>query len=148
MKLTKFFAVLLMFASLSMAVTSCNKDDNEDLTNEQIGNSDSGISALKDTGSELSYSMWETSAGVKVTVTTYYGYDKASGQITSMKIVYESSSSKYLDILYEELKNDNEGGKLTKSGNKITWVQSPDEYEDLTVDAVKFTYELLKGAHK
>lgn len=151
MKLTKLFAVLLMFASLSMAVTSCSKDDKDEITNEQSGNSsnsESGISALKDTGSELSYSLWETSGDVKITITTTYGYDKASGKITSVKVVYESNSSKYLDVLFEELKQNNEGENITKSGNKITWIQSPDDYEYLSVEAIKLTYELLKGSYK
>lgn len=151
MKLTKFFAVLLMFVSLGMAVTSCSKDDTEDINNEQPGNPDnstSGLSALKDTGSELSYSLSDSSAGVNITTTFIYGYDKASGKITSVKFVYESNSSKYIDTLFEEMKKNNEGEDITKSGNKITWIQSPKEYEYLTVEAIKLTYEALKSSYK
>lgn len=144
MKLTKFIAVLLMFASLSMVVTSCSKDDKEDINNEQPGKSDSGISALKDTGSEISYSVWETEKGVKMTITTFYGYDKASGKITSMKVVYECNNSTFLDLLYEELKQDEDFQNVSKSGGKITCNVSPEEYEDMTADEVKLGYELLK----
>lgn len=148
MKAFKFFAMLLAAFTFSFGFVSCGDDDDEDITGGGGNNGiqvTSGISELKDTGSEISYSIWETAANIKTTTTMTYGYSPASGLITSLKITYECNSSKALDALYDELVAD--GQNPSKSGSKVTCVMNPEDYEDMTVEDVKLAYQIMKDKY-
>lgn len=148
MKAFKFFAMLLAAFTFSFGFVSCGDDDDEDITGGGSNNGiqvTSGISELKDTGSEISYSFWETAANIKTTTTMTYGYSPASGLITSLKITYECNSSKALDALYDELVAD--GQNPSKSGSKVTCTANPEDFEGMTVEDVKLAYQIMKDKY-
>ena len=147
MKFTKLFAILFAFATLTFTVTSCSSDDDENTENNG-GKVEEGVSELKDNGSVISYTYWESYAGIKMSVTLYFGYDKASGKVTSMKAEYESSNSQVIDAVYEEMKDDKDYASVTKSGNKLTCVSKPEMYADMTTEQVRYGYEVLKKTRK
>ena len=146
MKFTKLFAILFAFATLSFTVTSCSSDDDENTENNS--GMEEGISELKDDGSVISYTYWENYGGVKMSVTCYFGYDKATGKITSMRSEYESSNSKIIDAVYEDMKDDTDFASIEKKGNKLICIAKPETYARMTTESVRITYEAMKSMTK
>lgn len=141
MKAFKILAVILTALTLGFSSVSCSSDilDIDGIDN----NTPFGYTDLKDNGKELSYAAWMTHNETKLITSNYYGYD-SKDVITSIKVVQDCGSAANANELYEEMKGDPEVvGKVSKSGNKVTFVADMSKHEKMTVEDVKAEYRAV-----
>ena len=141
MKAIKFLAVLMAAFTMSFTATSCSDDDDEELEQKQE-KKDVGVSELKDNGSTMSFSYWESYAGIQMKCTMYFDY--SGTKITSAKSVYECSNSDAIDAIYEDMKKDTDFEKVTKDGKKVTCIYSAESYEKWTTQHVHLMYDAIQ----
>ena len=145
MKLVKFFAMLLMAASMAFLFTACSSDDDKD-GDDGDAQVTTTFSDLVDTGSALTFSYTQTVGGMSVVTTETYGYSGTA--ITSHTTVTEYPSANIATEAKNELEKDAEVmqdiDNISVSGKNMTITYKASTYADMTKEMITTIYQIMK----
>lgn len=138
MKNTRFLAFMLMALTMSISFTACSDDDDDD---DEVNPEDVEVSIgeLKDSGSQLVWSVeQDLGGGFKVTTTYYADYE--GDNVTALKEVWTLSSTEFAQAMEDELNNNAAYSSVKRDGKKVTAVYKEGEFLYDNVSTIKLAF--------
>ncbi|MBQ0057970.1 MAG: hypothetical protein KBT20_09980 [Bacteroidales bacterium] len=143
MKAIKFIAMMIMAMTLSFSATSCSDDDDD---NGSSINTDVPVTELVDNGSDLRFTINLKEAGVTISETMIFGYDK-NEMITSYKVEVVCPNETTAKATEEAYKNGKMGvdiKSVTRSGKTVKAEMASSEFQGWTKQTVEMVYDEMR----